>query len=105
MPSLRKSPKKRSAQKSTKIFNLQVFLAHAGIGRTVRHYRPKQTIFLQGERADAVFYIQDGKVKLSVLSKQGKEATIALVGKGDFLGEGLHRLGSTPPTGNRQCGY
>jgi hypothetical protein len=44
-------------------------------------------------------------VKLSVLSKQGKEATIALVGEGDFLGEGLHRLGSTPPTGNRQCGY
>jgi CRP/FNR family cyclic AMP-dependent transcriptional regulator len=88
MPSLRKSAKKHRVEKSIKIFDPQAFLAHAGIGRTVRHYRPKQTIFLQGEQADTVFYIQDGKVKLSVLSKQGKEATIALLGKGDFLGEG-----------------
>jgi len=88
MPSIRKSHKKHRAQKSTEVFNPQVFLAHAGMGRTVRRYRPKQTIFLQGERADAVFYIQGGKVKLSVLSKQGKEATIALLGEGDFLGEG-----------------
>jgi hypothetical protein len=61
MPSLRKSPKKRSAQKSTKIFNPQVFLAHAGIGRTVRHYRPKQTIFLQGERATLCFTFRTEK--------------------------------------------
>jgi CRP/FNR family transcriptional regulator, cyclic AMP receptor protein len=51
-------------------------------------YRPKQAIFSQGDRADAVFYIQEGRVRLSVISKQGKEATIALLGPGDFLGEG-----------------
>src|SRR5690242_16134026 len=88
MPYLRKAHKKHPAQKSAKIFNAQAFLAHAGIGRTVNYYRPKQTVFSQGERADAVFYIQVGKVRLSVLSKQGKEATIALLGAGDFLGEG-----------------
>jgi CRP/FNR family transcriptional regulator, cyclic AMP receptor protein len=88
MPSLRKSTTKRRAQKSPEGFSPQVFLAHAGIDRTVAQYRPKQIIFLQGEQADTVFYIQNGKVKLSVLSKQGKEATIALLGKGDFLGEG-----------------
>jgi len=62
-------------------------LASVGAGRTVHHYRPKQAIFSQGDRADAVFYIQEGKARLSVLSKQGKEATIALLGSGDFLGE------------------
>jgi CRP-like cAMP-binding protein len=51
-------------------------------------HSPKQVIFTQGERADAILYIQQGRVRLSVLSKQGKEATIALLGSGDFLGEG-----------------
>src|SRR6202007_3431293 len=64
------------------------FLANVGAGRTRQHYRPKQAIFSQGDRADAAFYIQEGKVRLSVLSKQDKEATIALLGTGDFLGEG-----------------
>ena len=58
------------------------------MGRTIHQYRPKQAIFSQGERADTVFYVQEGRVKLSVLSKQGKEATIALLGPGDFVGEG-----------------
>jgi CRP/FNR family cyclic AMP-dependent transcriptional regulator len=72
----------------TKRFEPRVFLANVGVGRTIRHYRPKQAIFSQGDRADAVFFIQEGKVRLSVLSKQGKEATITLFGSGDFLGEG-----------------
>src|ERR1700757_3027373 len=55
---------------------------------TRKSHAQKQAIFSQGDRADAVFYIQEGKVRLSVLSKQGKEATIALLGAGDFLGEG-----------------
>ena len=63
-------------------------MANAGIGRTIHEYRAKQAIFSQGQFADAVYYIQEGKVRLSVLSKQGKEATIALLGPGDFLGEG-----------------
>jgi CRP/FNR family transcriptional regulator, cyclic AMP receptor protein len=76
------------AQKPTRPFDPKAFLTSAGIGRTVNHYSPNQTIFSQGERADIVFYIQKGRVRLSVLSKQGKEATIALCGPGDFLGEG-----------------
>jgi CRP/FNR family transcriptional regulator, cyclic AMP receptor protein len=80
--------RQRSAQKSTKVFDPKAFLANAGIGRTLRHYSPKQVIFSQGERADAVFYIQEGTARLSVVSKHGKEATIALLARGDFLGEG-----------------
>jgi CRP/FNR family cyclic AMP-dependent transcriptional regulator len=71
-----------------KLFDSKNFLSTVGAGRSVRHYRPKQAIFSQGDRADAVFYIQVGSVKLTVLSKQGKEATIAWLGKDDFLGEG-----------------
>jgi len=75
-------------RKSIKLFDPRKFLANAGIGRIIQNYRSKQTIFSQGKRADAVYYIQEGRVRLSVVSKQGKEATIALLGPGDFLGEG-----------------
>jgi len=89
MTSLRWLPTRKSLpQKQAKLFDSKVFLANVGAGRTVQQHRPKQAIFSQGDRADAVFYIQEGKVRLSVLSKQGKEATIALLGTGDFLGEG-----------------
>ncbi|MFZ0579504.1 MAG: cyclic nucleotide-binding domain-containing protein, partial [Candidatus Acidiferrales bacterium] len=80
--------RQRSAQKPTTHFDPKAFLANAGIGRTLRHYQPKQIIFSQGVRADAVFYIQEGTVRLNVVSKYGKEATIALLGAGDFLGQG-----------------
>jgi CRP/FNR family transcriptional regulator, cyclic AMP receptor protein len=80
--------RKSLARKETKLFDPTAFLASVGLGRTLRHYRPKQAVFSQGDPADAVFYIRQGKVRLSVLSKQGKEATIALLGSGDFLGEG-----------------
>jgi CRP/FNR family transcriptional regulator, cyclic AMP receptor protein len=80
--------RKSLARKETKLFDPTVFLATVGLGRTLRRYRPKQAVFSQGDPADAVFYIRQGKVRLSVLSKQGKEATIALLGSGDFLGEG-----------------
>jgi CRP-like cAMP-binding protein len=89
MPSLRRSQTlPRRAKKQTKPFEPKAFLASSGIGRTVLRYRPKQAVFSQGEPADAVFYIQEGRLRLSVLSKQGKEATIALLGPGEFLGEG-----------------
>jgi CRP/FNR family transcriptional regulator, cyclic AMP receptor protein len=85
----RKLPiRKSDAPKQRTLFDPNVFLADVGPGKTVHHYRPKQSIFSQGDRADAVFYIREGKVRLSVLSKQGKEATIALLGTSDFLGEG-----------------
>jgi CRP/FNR family cyclic AMP-dependent transcriptional regulator len=70
------------------LFNPREFLATAGIGRTICQYSSKQTIFLQGKPAGAVYYIQEGRVRLSVVSKHGKEATIALLGPGNFLGEG-----------------
>jgi CRP/FNR family transcriptional regulator, cyclic AMP receptor protein len=89
MVSIRKLRTRKSfARKETKPFDPTVFLANVGLGRTLRRYRPKQAVFSQGDPADAVFYIRQGKVRLSVLSKQGKEATIALLGSGDFLGEG-----------------
>jgi len=89
MPSHRQPPTQRSrGSRSIKAFDPKEFLANAGIGRTIHEYRGKQAIFSQGQSSDAVYYIQEGKVRLSVLSKQGKEATIALLGPGDFLGEG-----------------
>jgi len=68
-------------------FDPESFLREAGLGRTLLKVRNKQPVFSQGEPADAVFYIQRGRVKLTVISKQGKEATIALLGPGDFVGE------------------
>jgi CRP/FNR family transcriptional regulator, cyclic AMP receptor protein len=88
MSSRRKLPPRRRAPKPTKGFDPQAFLTSAGIGRTVHYYKPKQTVFSQGERADTVFYIQEGAVQLSVLSQHGKEATLSLLGPGDFIGEG-----------------
>jgi CRP/FNR family transcriptional regulator, cyclic AMP receptor protein len=69
-------------------FNVKTFLATVDSGRTVSNYRTNQTVFLQGDPADSVFYIQDGKVKVCVISDQGKEAVVALHGTGDFFGEG-----------------
>jgi CRP/FNR family transcriptional regulator, cyclic AMP receptor protein len=63
-------------------------LAAVGAGSTTRDYQRTQPIFAQGDRADAVFFVQRGKVKLTVLSRQGKQAVIALLGPGDFFGEG-----------------
>ncbi|MGC2280511.1 MAG: Crp/Fnr family transcriptional regulator [Candidatus Acidiferrales bacterium] len=89
MPSPSQMPSPQSStQEPSNLFDPKTFLANAGAGRTLRRYRPKQAIFSQGERADTVFYIQDGSVRLSVVSTHGKEAIIALLGAGDFLGEG-----------------
>lgn len=69
-------------------FDLNTFLAKAGEGRTLVVYARKKVVFSQGDPADAVFFIQKGKVKLTVVAKNGKEAVVALLGPGDFLGEG-----------------
>lgn len=87
MPALR-TAQSRPGQRGEKLFDPKAFLGQSGTGRTLHQYTPKQAIFSQGERSDAVFYIQAGRVKLSVVSRQGKEATIALLDRGDFLGEG-----------------
>src|SRR5260370_26793584 len=72
----------------TRIFDPMDFLAQTGLGRTIMQYPKNKVIFAQGEPNDAVFYIQKGRAKLAVLSPQGKEATITLLGEGDFIGEG-----------------
>ena len=69
-------------------FDPKTFLAKVGDGKTVTKYRKDQIVFSQGELADAVFYIQQGEVKLTVVSEQGKEAVVAIVGPGHFFGEG-----------------
>ena len=69
-------------------FDLQVFLDSAGLARTIRKYERSAVIFSQGDEATDVFYIQNGSVKLSVLSRTGKEAVVAVLGQGDFFGEG-----------------
>ena len=69
-------------------FDPKKFLATIGQGRTVVLFLRKQTILSQGDAADAVFYIQEGKVRLTVVSDSGKEATIGILSEGDFFGEG-----------------
>jgi CRP/FNR family cyclic AMP-dependent transcriptional regulator len=69
-------------------FNVEVFLATVDGGRTISEYKKNQTVFTQGDAADSVFYVQEGKVKVTVVSDQGKEAVVAIHGKGDFFGEG-----------------
>ena len=69
-------------------FDLEQFLASAGVARTVRTYKRSAVIFSQGDTANDVFYIQNGSVKVSVLSQTGKEAVVAVLGQGDFFGEG-----------------
>ncbi len=69
-------------------FDPKSFLAKVGKGRTLADYTKNQRIFSQGDPADAIFYIQTGKIKLTVVSKQGKEAVVAILGTDDFFGEG-----------------
>jgi CRP/FNR family cyclic AMP-dependent transcriptional regulator len=69
-------------------FDLKIFLALPGSGRTVATYRKDQVVYSQGAAADAVFYIQKGKVKLTVVSEQGKEAVVAVLRPTQFCGEG-----------------
>jgi CRP-like cAMP-binding protein len=71
-----------------KSFDPKAFLAKVGEGRTISAYRRNQPIFAQGDLADALFYIQKGKVKLTVVSRHGKEAIVAVLGPSDFFGEG-----------------
>jgi CRP-like cAMP-binding protein len=68
-------------------FDAAGFLAHSGVGRRIVQIKPKQSLFTQGSVADSIFYIQKGRVKLTVVSVKGKEGTITLLNAGDFVGE------------------
>jgi CRP/FNR family transcriptional regulator, cyclic AMP receptor protein len=88
-----------AATQKNRGFNPDTFLATIGAGRKIVSVSNKELIFAQGDAADAVFYVQKGKVRLTVVSKIGKEATIAIVSEGNFFGEGslagqLQRMGS-----------
>jgi len=69
-------------------FNPKSFLAKVGEDRSIHAYPREQIVFSQGDSADAVFYIQKGKVKVTVVSKRGKEAVVAILGADEFFGEG-----------------
>jgi CRP-like cAMP-binding protein len=68
-------------------FNLAVFLEEAGVGRKVVHLQPKQIFFSQGDPAVSIFYLRTGRVKLTVVSPEGKEGTVAILSSGEFIGE------------------
>lgn len=69
-------------------FDPAAFFETPGKGRTISKHRKKEIIYSQGDAADAVFYIKKGKVKVTVVSKQGKEAVVAILGTDEFVGEG-----------------
>lgn len=88
-------------------FDPREFLAKVGDGKTITKYRKDQIVFSQGDVADAVFYIQKGKLKLTVISEQGKEAVIAILATGQFFGEGClngHGLRVATTTAMDDCG-
>ena len=86
MKGIASSRKIRSKKNSA--FNAQAFLDSAGLARKVVEYRTSETIYSQGESIEDVLYIQKGGIKLSVVNKVGKEAVVAMLGPGDFFGEG-----------------
>src|ERR1700687_5861292 len=76
------------AKSRSSAFDVQLFLDSAGLGRKVEKFRRKETIFTQGDPAKDVIYVQEGGVKLTVVNEAGKEAVVAILGPGDFFGEG-----------------
>jgi CRP/FNR family transcriptional regulator, cyclic AMP receptor protein len=90
MKAIASSTKKKSKRelKENLTFDAQAFLDSAGVSRKVVPYRKSQEIYSQGDPAASVMYIQEGGVKLSVVNEVGKEAVVAILGPGDFLGEG-----------------
>lgn len=81
----------RSLQKANSknpAFDVQLFLNSAGLGRKVKRFGGKETVFTQGDPAQSVMYVQDGGVKLTVVNTTGKEAVVAILASGDFFGEG-----------------
>lgn len=84
--SSRLKSKRKSTQKPA--FDVQSFLASAGVARTIVKFRRSGKIYAQGDPTKGVKYIQEGSVKLSVVNEVGKEAVVAILGPGDFLGEG-----------------
>jgi len=81
-------PPKRPARPESPPFDVRAYLVSANVPRRVMRFKTDSTVFAQGSAANYVFYLQEGSVKLSVLSASGKEAVVAMLGPGDFFGEG-----------------
>src|SRR5580704_17140826 len=86
-------------------FDPASFLASTGLGRRIVQLKPKQTFFSQGNPADCIFYLQKGRAKLTVVSKNGKEATITLLGSGELCWRRVDRGNRWVANGNRHCHY
>jgi CRP/FNR family transcriptional regulator, cyclic AMP receptor protein len=80
-------PNTQQSAASNAVFDARAFLGRAGLGKTVERYAKNQKIFSQGDVADTVFFIQKGRVKITVLSEHGKEAVVGIVAEGQFFGE------------------
>jgi CRP/FNR family cyclic AMP-dependent transcriptional regulator len=96
----------RMARAGKTVFDAQVFVAKVGAGKTVLEFQKHQNVFAQGDVADTVFYIQKGKVKMTVLSDLGKEAVVGILGSGQFFGEGCmngHKLRISTATAMVDC--
>src|SRR5450631_3160685 len=99
------SLEQRSAKGKT-VFDAQVFVANVGAGKRILEFQKNQNVFAQGDIADTVFYIQRGKVKVTVLSDHGKEAVVGILGPGHFFGEGCmngHKLRISTATAIDDC--
>ena len=94
-------------QRSEAEFDSAAYLAHAGLGRRIVHLEPKQRLFSQGDAADSIFYLQSGSAQITVVSHTGKEATIAILSAGKFVGEesltGIHGLRLATATALTAC--
>ena len=87
-------------------FDARVFLAKLGAGKTIRNFQKNKTVFVQGDAANSVFYIQRGKIKVTVISKHEKEAVVGILGPGQFFGEGCmngHALRISTTTAMEDC--
>src|ERR1700719_62976 len=87
-------------------FDPKVFLAKVGEGKTIQQYRKDQVVFAQGDAADTIFYIQKGRVKVVVISEQGKEAVVGILEPGQFFGEGCmngHSVRIATTTAMEEC--
>jgi len=82
------NPKSKKRRKTKYAFEVQVFLESAGVARRVLQYRKSEKVYTQGDEATSVMYVQRGGIKISVVNEAGKEAVVAILGPGDFFGEG-----------------
>ena len=105
-PSRHQTPRPQARNGNT-VFDPKAFLERAGLGKKIVNLRKDETAFAQGDPADTIFYVQKGRVRVTVTSAHGKEATITLVGAGEFLGEGCmvsaHPLRLATATAMTEC--